>query len=42
MPYNYLIDTGMREGFKLDLTGAIIIIDEAHNLGEAAEQAQSF
>lgn len=31
-PYNYLIDPRIREGMHLNLTGHVIILDEAHNM----------
>lgn len=32
LPYNYLINVGMMQAFDLQLNGAIVIFDEAHNL----------
>ena len=32
MPYNYLLDPHVRESFKLSVTDAVVIIDEAHNV----------
>ena len=32
MPYNYLLDQNTRRSLSLDLDGAVIILDEAHNL----------
>lgn len=42
MPYNYLIDSSNREGFKLDLENAILIVDEAHNIKSFAEESSNF
>ena len=32
MPYNYLIDSGIRENFNISFANTIIIFDEAHNI----------
>uniref|UniRef100_A0A0V0J709 Fanconi anemia group J protein homolog n=6 Tax=Schistocephalus solidus TaxID=70667 RepID=A0A0V0J709_SCHSO len=40
-PYNYLLDTVVRGKVASDLEGSIIIIDEAHNLEDAARDATS-
>lgn len=32
LPYNYIIDPQLRKLHKLDLSGSIVIFDEAHNL----------
>lgn len=42
MPYNYLLDANIRSNFKFDLNKSIIIIDEAHNVAQSAEQIHSF
>jgi regulator of telomere elongation helicase 1 len=42
MPYNYLLDPSVRSSLGLDLQGAIIIFDEAHNLEDMACEAASF
>ena len=34
MPYNYLIDGELRRTLEIDLNGAIVICDEAHNVVE--------
>lgn len=41
MPYNYLIDRRARAGLSLDLKGAVIIFDEAHNLEGVCGEAVS-
>jgi len=37
MPYNYLMSRSIRAGLKIDINNAVVIIDEAHNVQEAAE-----
>ncbi|CAD5211760.1 unnamed protein product [Bursaphelenchus okinawaensis] len=41
MPYNYILDPQIREIFKLEVAGNIVIFDEAHNLGKIAESSVS-
>lgn len=41
MPYNYLIDSTVRRSLK-DLSGSILIFDEAHNLDSVCADASSF
>ncbi|XP_074641917.1 Fanconi anemia group J protein homolog [Tubulanus polymorphus] len=41
-PYNYLIDSSIRESMQLELGGQVIILDEAHNIEDAAREAASF
>lgn len=40
-PYNYLIDPLIRKAMSIDLEGAIIIIDEAHNVEDVSRNAAS-
>ncbi|KAF0990400.1 hypothetical protein HZS_4326, partial [Henneguya salminicola] len=40
MPYNYLIDPRNRTSNNMELENAIIIIDEAHNIGQACEETE--
>ncbi len=42
MPYNYLMDDESREGSNIDLTNAILIIDEAHNIKSFSEEVSNF
>jgi len=42
MPYNYLLSRAIRDAVRLKLDGAVVIIDEAHNIAGAAEDAMSF
>ena len=37
MPYNYLLSAHIREAHEIKLKDTIIIIDEAHNINQAAE-----
>ena len=42
MPYNYLVDSKIRDNYKIDFGNSIIIIDEAHNIERVAEDVASF
>ena len=42
MPYNYLVDSKIRENYKIEFENSIIIIDEAHNIERVAEDVASF
>eukprot|EP00850_Spirogloea_muscicola_P004440 SM000019S04984 [mRNA] locus=s19:321229:329309:- [translate_table: standard] len=41
-PYNYLVDPVIRRAMEINLTGAVVIIDEAHNIEDVAREAASF
>ncbi|KAJ4444071.1 hypothetical protein ANN_05860, partial [Periplaneta americana] len=41
-PYNYLIDPRIRKSMSLDLNGAIVLLDEAHNIEDACREAGSY
>ncbi|XP_037292848.1 Fanconi anemia group J protein isoform X2 [Manduca sexta] len=41
-PYNYLIDRGIRSSLNINLTGEIVIIDEAHNIEDVCRDAGTF
>ncbi|PIO68622.1 DEAD2 domain protein [Teladorsagia circumcincta] len=36
-PYNYIIDPQLRKTHKVDLSGSIVIFDEAHNLDNSSQ-----
>ena len=40
-PYNYILDKNIRETMKLELEGAVIVFDEAHNLEDTCRSAAS-
>jgi regulator of telomere elongation helicase 1 len=42
MPYNYILDVKNRRAHGVDLQGAIVIIDEAHNIEKVCEDSASF
>ena len=41
VPYTYLIDPVLREAMGVDLHGAIVVFDEAHNIEDTAREAAS-
>ncbi|CAJ0610253.1 unnamed protein product [Cylicocyclus nassatus] len=41
LPYNYIIDPHLRKIHKVDLSGSIVIFDEAHNLESVCEDVVS-
>jgi len=41
LPYNYLLDEKTRKTLDLDLGGAVIIFDEAHNINKLCEETAS-
>ncbi|XP_015593574.1 Fanconi anemia group J protein homolog isoform X2 [Cephus cinctus] len=41
-PYNYLIDPEIRDSMQIKLDGAIIILDEAHNIEDISREVGSF
>ncbi|ORY98222.1 helicase C-terminal domain-domain-containing protein [Syncephalastrum racemosum] len=41
-PYNYIIDPTVRRSLDINIKDSIIVLDEAHNIEDAARQAASY
>ncbi|KAK8774435.1 hypothetical protein V5799_011035 [Amblyomma americanum] len=41
-PYNYLIDPVIRKCLSIDLTDAVVVLDEAHNIEDISREVMSF
>ena len=42
MPYNYLLQENIRNQSNINVSGSIVIFDEAHNIEKLAEDGSSF
>ena len=42
MPYNYILDADLLPRYENILSGSILVIDEAHNVAEAACEGRSY
>lgn len=42
LPYNYVLDAELREQINLDLTDAVLIFDEGHNIESHCEELFQF
>eukprot|EP01134_Creolimax_fragrantissima_P006495 CFRG6495T1 len=42
MPYNYVIDSKIRNHLKINLDNSVVIIDEGHNINSVCESTSSF
>ena len=40
-PYNYLLDPSVRRAMEIELKGALVILDEAHNVEDTCREAAS-
>jgi fanconi anemia group J protein len=40
-PYNYLVDPVIRRSMGIDVSGAVVVFDEAHNIEDVAREAAS-
>ena len=38
-PYNYLLDPSVRDASRINLDGAVVIFDEAHNIEDMSREA---
>ena len=41
-PYNYVCDPGIRDAMSINLNNAVVVLDEAHNIEDAARESGSF
>nr|XP_056721009.1 Fanconi anemia group J protein [Euleptes europaea] len=41
-PYNYLLDSQIRESMEINLQGQVVILDEAHNIEDCARESASY
>jgi Rad3-related DNA helicase len=40
-PYNYLLDPGIRDGMGIDVSKAVVVLDEAHNVEDSLRESGS-
>ena len=41
-PYNYILEPGIRKAMDIDLSGAVVVLDEAHNVEDTLREGGSF
>lgn len=41
LPYNYIVDSGIRNALNINVESSILIIDEAHNIADACSESAS-
>lgn len=41
LPYNYILDSKLLKGFKLEMANSIVILDEGHNIEKVCQDAAS-
>ncbi|XP_044286098.1 Fanconi anemia group J protein isoform X2 [Varanus komodoensis] len=41
-PYNYLLDSQIRESMEINLKNQVVVLDEAHNIEDSARESSSY